>query len=79
MARETMMRQFSVERPLPGRCFAQMTVWLEDDPRLKVGTKLTLKEHPESWEITGRGEVPRRRSTLDPTHFRSLDAVEVPA
>lgn len=52
------MRQFELTSDTEsGTAF--LSTWLEDDKRLKVGTKLTLKDwiDPERlWEIVSRGE-----------------------
>jgi hypothetical protein len=46
-------RQFDLEEPATG---SRLTCWLKDDPRLKVGIRVTLKETGAAryWRIVKR-------------------------
>jgi hypothetical protein len=47
-------RQFRLEEPQTG---SVLTCWLKDDPRLKVGVRVTLKETGKRlWRIAWRSE-----------------------
>lgn len=43
------------------------TVWLEDDKRLKLGARISLKDDPRIWDIVKRGDQTTEKSKIHRT------------